>query len=943
MRPVQDKSYNTRQYKEQEEYEDDDSREYIDHQYESLGRRGNRKYLQEGKAYRSTNLWQEETTDGYKQVEFRHAKPHHHSGNNDDNKMKYPEKDWERERGSSNRGDYGSDHRDNDRQDTWARPSSRYIPPNSTDSRDTPDTGDNWAHPRSNTTKDLRNDWEHAAGRLHHAPQSPRMMPVDHQETVQDNNTEEVSRRNHMTSVAPSAGAVHRTAGPKAITSVRQVGVGRATNSDKGSDSDTRSEESPVRGAAPSRTHFVDTVSPVPAVVPKVSSHAVNVGAEGEGEVKREDRPAASIDLRSIPVEVVEPPQNEIEAQVIPKPSSSIDVTTSSLAWTGTGAKKPPSGSVVQFSLDTTPMRVDTPLLPGQQSVSEMSTVMSVDSLAPLATHTPSIPSISPITPASVPSAFASNTQSYEGVDLSEFIQQADQTPQPGALGDTGVLSRRSDGISARSSLDLYEEDFEPDSVESPVRRIGSSTVGGVPSDGAEAADESMLVEEFDDSVHMDHHPVKAKVADKKAVIEIAHQLPNPNWPGQSNDRPPSSATKKQQHETPQRSERPFTDPEYSMEGDSPFQNLSASKDYNRLLSNNRRNTSHISSNDSRVNQSGVSLTEDSSYDMSAFEDEDDPFGKSGSSQKNLNLTQRSGASDIDQSKSIMIDFVLPSESKDLQRQGGNQVIGGSVTASSTGGGRKYVEEDISGDVDLFSPLAGPRHSQGRAGGLSGRDDDQDDDVLMGTAKITFGNTQEYGTGSFTPGQRFGQSDTFSRDSLGSGSLRPNGGSGEHTPIPVPNASQTPSALRGNRTKSTRLAPFSPVEEHGRAQDASYEESDTGGGEDEDESIPPPTYDALTRSAGGADDSVRASSISYSQAQSSVDVSSYYESTDAGQSTEDASMHIHNIEPEISVEDRPDWSLGRASMDLLEMASALDVYITAVRLDSQHTRIYTQV
>jgi hypothetical protein len=119
------------------------------------------------------------------------------------------------------------------------------------------------------------------------------------------------------------------------------------------------------------------------------------------------------------------------------------------------------------------------------------------------------------------------------------------------------------------------------------------------------------------------------------------------------------------------------------------------------------------------------------------------------------------------------------------------------------------------------------------------------------------------------------------------------------------------------------------VHEHGAAQDASLTE---------DESIPPPTYDALLGTGGATEDSIRASSISMQQSvQDSAEGSSFFETSAA------EPQHIRNIEPEADSRDMPQWTLGRAGMESIEMAAALEVYVNAVRLDDQHARIYSQV
>lgn len=213
--------------------------------------------------------------------------------------------------------------------------------------------------------------------------------------------------------------------------------------------------------------------------------------------------------------------------------------------------------------------------------------------------------------------------------------------------------------------------------------------------------------------------------------------------------------------------------------------------------------------------------------------------------------------------------------------------------------------------------------------------DDEEDDVLMGTTRIAFGGTDDFNatSSSVRTGMRPGLGSTlpntgeFSRDSLGSG---PRSTSGGNTPVLGPGASATPTNL-ATRGQARKPSPFSPVQEHGSAQDASLET------EEEDESIPPPTYDSLlgTGSNGGGGGG--------SAAEDSSLRDSVLGSFTAASFAEEGSEHMHNVAPEFADADRPQWSLGRAAMESIEMAAALEVYVTAVRLESHHARIYPQV
>jgi hypothetical protein len=730
-----------------------------------------------------------------------------------------------------------------------------------------------------------------------------------------------------------AVGAEHRTAGPQPapVADPTQQWATTRPFKDLRSDhsgSDTQSSSPGAAAAGPRGQQGwvqAEPTAPSPVIATpaapllrKLSARTVAVNAETQKSPQAATSPV-------------------IEPQVVPQVTASVEIVHSISGW----AMRPPLNAMSR-SLQQGASTVTVT----QQSLGEASlasTAMSADSLAapsahlsrsrydPVGAYSPASPA-TPETPAT-----AASVASYENVDLSRYVLR--DSPH----GEEGRSPQRWRASAAsQESRDLYEEDVssqgEPHDVATPVP--------ATPLEGVEEED-SMMIEEFDDSVHMDHHPVKAPAALTKPLPTIPEDpvrggaKPIPAAPA-SPGMPPSASK-----HTPQRGRTVHSpDYEYSMEGDSPFQDLSAGpsgqKDYNQLLGR-RANNSHISSNDSYLNQSGMSpstgprmatghprsmnsTVDSTSYDMNAFE-EDDPFGRSGPSQQ-LNLTQISSSSGIDQSKSISIDFVLPSESKDLHRRAEGSgskdydygyraesksgPLRSAAISASVGTRSSYVEEDLSGEVGLFSPLGGARASSGARGG-----DDDDDDVLMGTAKISFGGS---GPPSFTPGLRPGllasllpNTGDFSRDSLGSGPLPNSGGS-------------TPGLAAAGRERARKPSPFSPVHEHGAAQDTSLDE--------EDESIAPPTYDSLLGPGGTVDDSARTGSLSlHASAQDSFGASF------------DESQHLHAqaAESDLAEEGRPQWTGGRAGLEAIELATALDVYVTAVRLESHHARIYPQV
>lgn len=652
------------------------------------------------------------------------------------------------------------------------------------------------------------------------------------------------------------------------------AGDGRRVQSESDNDSDDGASGRIKRVV--SRTEF-----PVVSVQPMLrtlSVRSINVNPDA---------------LRSPPKQMDDPiTANMGTSQLVfrnPEPSASVEVSSQS------GQSAIPLHTNTDRSLFNTAR-----LATVQQSTGDMSTAttaMSVDSLNPR------------MTPVSVAenarnqtrqqdydrnvsryqdeqgetSELSHNNESYEAVDMSNFVRHTDN-------------SYRDSSQQKQLHRNMRVEDFIADDVRNSVRE-----------QNLDATSDSYLVEEFEDSLHMDHRPISGFSGAQEEPVRVSGVA----TPGRAPLLPPSASKS-----TPMRPGREPLSPsggEYSMsmDGDSPFPDLSGQKDYNRMIGGQRPNHSHISSNAStsrNLQNSGMSQPEDS-YELDDFEDEDDPFGRGSSGPKRtLDLTNITGGStDIDASKSITIDFVLPSESKDVQRHA--QAHSSDGVRSQFGGNRnsRYEEPDISGELDLFSPL-GPRGApfgSTHAGGGGGARDD-DDDVLMGTTKLSSTTARDFNN---TFQSRATGSDRFDQDSLG-GTFHSTQNRGKHSS-------------------------FSPTPDGGVGEEE---------GEEEEESIPPPTYDSMI-GTGNTEDSMRASTSILQHSRSlDQDVSSYFELS-AEVANHPQHLDIHNIQTEAEAAGikAPQWKLGRAPVDAIELAAAFDVFVSAVRLDAQHARIYSEV
>lgn len=628
-----------------------------------------------------------------------------------------------------------------------------------------------------------------------------------------------------------------------------------------------------------------------------------------------------------------------------PRPSASINVARD--GWSGA----PLHGNTTDRQLASTTRPAQLPAV--QQSTGDMSaaTAMSVDSLNPRMTHVQTPNMQDNIAARNISRSsdrfhqhdyshggmreseadFSRNNESYENIDMSSFVQPSSSSNNNSTSHVShNTVDRDFRGSSHRDESSVSIEDYIADDLREAereqnmhlqrVRQEQQEEPRSSLQHTLNSTNDSVMVEEFDDSLHMDHRPISgftSSDADPPPEPQLWGQQVrmsgSTTTPGRAPLLPPSASKN-----TPKRPERDEVfspgEYEYSMSHDSPFPDLSGGKNFHR---HQDRNQSHISSNASNSrnynDRSGLSQHTggSDSYDLDAFEDDDDPFGGRGNSgpQRTLDLTNVTGGS-------TDIDFVLPSESKDLHRHAPLRASEGAK--SQHGGGRSYPyeEPDISGELDLFSPLGGPQNSGGpfgstHGGGPRGAVRDEDDDVLMGTTKLSSG-TRDFGNFSNTFQSRGNGSDRFEQDSLG-GTFNSN------------------STRNKAATFSPMTAPLGPGGE---------EE------EEEEESIPPPTYDSMI-GTGNTEDSLHASSVSRSQLQHSQDeVSSYFEiSADAPGPHAPHHLHMHTVQTEAEVAGTvpPSWQLGRAPVDAIELASAFDIFVSAVRLDAQHARIYSEV
>lgn len=705
--------------------------------------------------------------------------------------------------------------------------------------------------------------------------------------------------------------------------------LGDASTEDSDYDSAVERRRIEISGAKlqrlASKSEFVKQSSP-PAqpMIRTLSMRPVAVSSDAAANIDSGKHAAARASVPSPPPSVPE--------RSVPGP---VDVVV--VAGSTPPLRKPTVSSSVDVSDNTwsaTTQTLKAAIPPVLQST-DMSTktVMSVDSLTlPDIRQEGPAPASYQRAPRSSIDDLTNNSESYEAVDLSSFIQAARQYDTNRSFGsgsygnDIGISERV---ISAESHHSTTREAIERQQSDDP--------------------DASLMVEEFDDSVHMDHHPVGHAQA---TVARVAHSTPSASTstpgaaatptPAHSQaSLPPLSASKytpKRDYTFQDHQEREQSSSvEYSVEGDSPFPNLSGgAKDYNRVM---RQNNSHISSNNSSsrnlsnlqqstnnsnlLNQSGAvsqNSNTSASYEFDTFEDEDDPFARGPGPRKTIEFSNISGASsDVDASKSILIDFMLPSESKDPNRGGGGcgaESKNFQPQQQYPQRDQSYDETDASGDIGMFSPLARPRSN-----GHLGRADDDEDDVLMGTTKISFGNTAGGGSHNFT------------RTGTGTGS-----GLGSHN---NPTGQFEKDSLGGtgysSHHDSRKASNFSP--QFGSGGGGVERDQDT----EEEDSIPPPTYDSIiggTGGTGGTEESYN--NLRASQASQSEDVSSYFDSS-AAVDADASAPHIHAVESAVSALKGPAWQLGRAQVDAVELARALDVFVSAVRLDAQHARIYSEV
>lgn len=683
-----------------------------------------------------------------------------------------------------------------------------------------------------------------------------------------------------------------------AIDRSKQDGWAEVQAVKSGSEDDSEDGSGGIRRVV-SRTEFAAV--PVQPILRTLSVRSINVNADT----------------------VTTPRQNEPVSNSARGPLASSSVEVSRDGWSGA----PLHSNVLHPNTDRNFSTAR--LAPVQQSTGEMSqatTAMSVDSLNPR--MTPLQPHAAERSAAGhadrvryreddteqddVSQAVAElsrNNESYENIDMSSFIN----------ANNASRISRASEHDDTITSVERYiaddMRDLEAERLHAANTNSNLNTLNTLNSTGGD----SFLVEEFDDSLHMDHRPISgfnSSEPQPELRTEPLRVSTGASTPGRAPLLPPSASKS-----TPLRPERGGTSPgDYSMSHDSPFPDLSGGKDYNRLMGGGHRvNHSHISSNASTSRNYNHHTGASDSYDQDTFEDEDDPFGRGGGGsgpQRTLDLTNVTGGStDIDASKSITIDFVLPSESKDLHRHASaaRSSDGGAKSQYGVGRSSRYEEPDsFSGELDLFSPLGGPRSipfGGTRSPGSRGMGDD-DDDVLMGTTKLSstgrggdFNNTfQSRGTAG---------SDRYEQDSLG-GTFNSN-----------------PSS---NPTRS-KVASFSPMAEIAGGAEGEEEE--------EEESIPPPTYDSMI-GTGNTEDSLRASNSQLQQ--SHEEVSSYFE-VSADASTHPHLLDMHNIQTEAEAAgiSAPGWQVGRAPVDAIELATAFDVFVSAVRLDAQHARIYSEV
>ena len=701
-------------------------------------------------------------------------------------------------------------------------------------------------------------------------------------------------------------------------------GVRSVSNDENsGSESDSRKKAGGIKRVV-SRSEFASSVTQ--PVLRTLSVRSINVNADSAPAAARPEE-KSSANNRYTP---------DMSG---PRPSASINVARD--GWSGAPLHNNTERQLASTARPAQPSAV-------LQSTGDMSaaTAMSVDSLNPRMTqvHTPNMQDRIAARDSSrsserfhhhdrsyeesgtkeIEADFSRNNESYENIDMSSFVQPSNNN----SLSYTGERDLR--GISQRDESSISVEDYIASDLreaereqqlhhqrllqeqEQDQQRSLQHTLN--------STNDSVMVEEFDDSLHMDHRPISGFTSSDPDPLPAKQQVrvSGSVTPGRAPLLPPSASKS-----TPKRPERDEVfspgEYEYSMSHDSPFPDLSGGKHFHHQQG--RNNQSHISSNASNSrnynDRSGMShhTGGSDSYELDAFEDEeDDPFGGRASSgpKRTLDLTNITGGStDIDASKSITIDFVLPSESKDLHRHAS---VRASEGAKSQHGGRSYPyeEPDISGELDLFSPLGGPQGNAGRFGstlgaGPRGALRDDDDDVLMGTTKLSSG-TRDFGNFSNTFQSRGTASDRFEQDSLG-GTFNSN-----------------PSTT-GN--KGTTFSPMT---------------APTGGAEEEEEeeSIPPPTYDSMI-GTGNTEDS----NASRSQLQQSQDeVSSYFEvSADAPSAHVPHHLHMHAVQTEAEAAGTvaPTWKLGRAPVDAIELATAFDMFVSAVQLDSQHTRIYSEV
>lgn len=681
-----------------------------------------------------------------------------------------------------------------------------------------------------------------------------------------------------------------------AIDRSKQDGWTEAQNVNSGSD-DSDDGAGGIRRVV-SRSEFAAVPVPVQPILRTLSVRSINVNAEAVA-TPRPEEPTSSTNRG-------------------PQASASVDVSSRD-GW----GPAPLHSNALHPNADRNFSTAR--LAPVQQSTSEMShatTAMSVDSLNPRMTPVQAHSGERTGTGHAdrgryreeeeddvgrVVAELSRNNESYENIDMSSFIN----------ANNASRISRASERDDTITSVERYIADDMRDleAERFNAKTNSNSNLNTLNSTGGD----SFMVEEFDDSLHMDHRPISgfnSSEPQPEHHRETLRVSTGASTPGRAPLLPPSASKS-----TPVRPERGGMSPgDYSMSHDSPFPDLSGGKDFNRLMGGAPRgaNHSHISSNASTSRNYNNHTGASDSYDQDTFEDEDDPFGRGGSGpQRTLDLTNVTGGStDIDASKSITIDFVLPSESKDLQRHAATRSSdGGAMSQYGVSRSSRYAEPDsFSGELDLFSPLGGPRSMTfggARGPGSRGMGDD-DDDVLMGTTKLSSTGRGDF-TNTFQSRATLGGSDRYEQDSLG-GTFASN-----------PNSNPT----RGN------VASFSPMAEIAGGAE---------GEEEEEESIPPPTYDSMI-GTGNTDDSLRASNSQLQQSQlSHEEVSSYFE-VSADASTHPHLLDIHNVQTEAEAAGikAPGWQVGRAPVDAIELATAFDVFVSAVRLDAQHARIYSEV